>query len=132
MADQSTGENIIVVTSLVESNNNIYLFPKADRDRVRRYMGFSNVHTMFYSMSEGVAVQPPKETGNFLTHFSFRKIGHRPPLHDLSFFREQLSTRWLGRSESSIDEDIREIEDLLRDLKHLRLTTRYPPPAPGT
>lgn len=129
MAENTPLENLILVTSVAkEEYMTALLIPQSDPAFITRTMALPGHYTHLFSMTAARATVRhtlgPKV-------FSLQQYSTRSPYIKLEGLENFFRTSWLGKAEDTINDEIKEVNELLERIKTQSVSTRYPKPAPG-
>lgn len=130
MADEQPLENLIIVTSVhKEEYMTVQLVAQADWEGVIRKMALPGHYTHMFSLSKARVIDHDPKGSKV---FSLLGLSMRSPYLKMEGLENQFRTSWLGKAPETIDDEIREINDLLQTVKAQSVATRFPVKETGT
>jgi hypothetical protein len=118
-------ENLLIVTTVnQEEYLTVKLVPQADPEEAFVKMAEPGHFTHLFSLSRARSLEGYK-LGRAM---SMIKVHERRPTKVYDSLEVQLRTRWLGKAEDTINDEIQAIDALMRELRDT--SVRFKPPTP--
>lgn len=129
MADEPQLENILIIsTTFKEPHLAVYLVPKITQDEVTRKMALPANFTYSFSLAGAKLIEiGPMDKFRPTRAYSLTMRSFRSPFLHLEQLELQYRTKWMGKAEDTINDEIDQILEVLHRLRDESLRVKFPP-----